>query len=159
MWELPDVTIQESPNYSIAYWFHDRERVESAKTDSEKKARALLRRQLEEIGKGAYALHQEKFYYRDMAKLMKADYKRKGNRSWEDVAHKIKPLAVSFEFTRATAHGKDDAPQIVRILAVSCGLRVVNVDAGFHDGFIRKRLGLAWNWPNPGATLGNCSVA
>ncbi|HEY7786759.1 MAG TPA: hypothetical protein VIB00_18660 [Pyrinomonadaceae bacterium] len=32
---------------------------------------------------------------------MKADYARKGNRSWEDVVHKIKPLAASFEFTRA----------------------------------------------------------
>jgi len=93
--------IKESPNYSIAYWFRGRERVESAKTDSETKARALLRRRLEEIGTGAYALRQEKFYYTDMVDLMKADYKRKGNRSWEDVEHKIKPLAVSFEFTRA----------------------------------------------------------
>ena len=87
-------TIKESPNYSIAYWFRGHERVESAKTDSETKARALLRRRLEEIGKGAYALRQEKFYYTDMVELMKADYKRKGNRSWEDVEHKIKPLAA-----------------------------------------------------------------
>ena len=100
-WKLPDGTIQESPNYSIAYWFRGHERVESAKTDSATKARALLRRRLEEIGKGAYALRQEKFYYSEMVELMKADYKRKGNRSWEDVEHKIKPLAVSFEFTRA----------------------------------------------------------
>jgi integrase len=100
-WKLPDGTIKESPNYSIAYWFRGHERVESAKTDSETKARALLRRRLEEIGKGAYALRQEKFYYTDMVELMKADYKRKGNRSWEDVEHKIKPLAVSLEFTRA----------------------------------------------------------
>ena len=100
-WKLPDGTIKESPNYSIAYWFHGRERVESAKTDSETKAKALLRRRLEEIGKGAYALRQEKFYYSQMVELIKADYKRKGNRSWEDVKHKIKPLGVSFEFTRS----------------------------------------------------------
>ena len=100
-WKLPDGTVKESPNYSIAYWFRGRERVESTKTDSETKARALLRRRLEEIGKGAYALRQEKFLYTDMVDLMKADYIRKGNRSWEDVVPKIKPFVVSFEFTRA----------------------------------------------------------
>ena len=100
-WRLPNGTIKESPNYSIAYWFRGHERVESAKTDSETKAKALLRRRLEEIGKGAYALRQEKFYYTDMVELIKADYIRKGNRSWEDVVHKIKPLAASFEFARA----------------------------------------------------------
>ena len=36
-----------------------------------------------------------------MVDLMKADYIRKGNRSWEDVVDKITPLAVSFEFTHA----------------------------------------------------------
>ena len=63
-WKLPDGTIKESPNYSIAYWFRGRERVESAKTDSEAKARALLRRRLEEIGKGAYALRQQILLHR-----------------------------------------------------------------------------------------------
>jgi hypothetical protein len=86
-WKLPDGTVKQSPHYSIAYWFRGRERVESAKTNSETKARALLRCRLEEIGKGAYALRQHKFFYTDMVDLMKADYIRKGNRSWEDVVH------------------------------------------------------------------------
>lgn len=100
-WKLTDGTVRESPNYSIAYWFRGRERVESAHTDSEAKAKALLRHRLQEIGKGAYALQQDKFFYSDMIELIKADYVRKKNRSWEDVFHKIKPLTASFEHTRA----------------------------------------------------------
>jgi site-specific recombinase XerD len=100
-WKRPDGTVEESPNYSIAYYFRGREVVESAHTDSEVKANKFLRQRLEEIGKGAYALQQSKFYYQEMVELMKADYIRKKNRSWEDVFHKIKPLKVSFGQTLA----------------------------------------------------------
>lgn len=102
-WKLPDGTIQESPNYSIAYWFRGRERVESAHTDSESKANKLLAQRLGEIGKGVHALQQNKFFYADMVELMRLDYIRKKNRSWEDVFHKIKPLETSF----AHARGRD----------------------------------------------------
>jgi site-specific recombinase XerD len=100
-WKDKNGVTRESPNYSIAYWFRGRERVESAHTDSETKANKLLAQRLQEIGKGAFALGQSKFFYPDMVRLMKADYVRKGNRSWEDVFHKIKPLEDSFNFTRA----------------------------------------------------------
>jgi integrase len=100
-WKLPDGTIKESPNYSIAYWFRGRERVESAKTNSETLAKKFLTKRLHEIGRGAFALRQDKFFYAEMVELMKADYARKGNRSWEDAFHKIKPLEKSFQFTRA----------------------------------------------------------
>jgi integrase len=100
-WKLPDGTVKESPNWSIAYWFQGRERTESARTDSEAKANKLLALRLAEMGKGVYALGRNKFYYPDMVELMRLDYIRKGNRSWEDVFHKIKALLPSFEFTRA----------------------------------------------------------
>jgi len=93
--------LKESPNYSIAYWFRGRERVESAHTDKEKLANKLLEQRLHEIGRGVFALQQGRFFYADMVDLMKADYVRKGNRSWEAAEHRIKPLAQSFEFTRA----------------------------------------------------------
>lgn len=96
-----DGVIRESPNFSIAYWFRGRERVESAHTDKEKLANKLLEQRLHEIGRGVYALQQGKFFYADMVDLMKADYVRKGNRSWEQVEYRIKPLDQSFEFTPA----------------------------------------------------------
>lgn len=80
-WKDKNGATHESPNYSIAYWFRGRERVESAHTDSETKANKLLAQRLQEIGKGAFALGQSKFFYPDMVQLMKADYVRKGNRS------------------------------------------------------------------------------
>jgi hypothetical protein len=73
-WKNPDGTIAESPNYSIAYWFRGRERVESAHTDSETKANKLLAQRLGEIGKGAFALRQEKFFYADMVELIQAEW-------------------------------------------------------------------------------------
>jgi len=96
-WKKPDGTVAVSPNYSIALFYDGRERVESAKTESEVRARALLRRRIEEMSRGEFKPSQDKVYLRDLLDLLKADYRNNNQRSLQDALWKITPLSAYFE--------------------------------------------------------------
>jgi site-specific recombinase XerD len=99
-WKRPDGTIAQSRFFSIAFPFRGREKVESSRLESESQAKALLGRRLKEIGRGSYAPQQDRFFFRDMWELLRVDYVRKKNRSWDDAELKIRPLKAYFEHTR-----------------------------------------------------------
>jgi site-specific recombinase XerD len=100
-WKRPDRTTAESRFFSIAFPFRGREKVESTHFESESQARGVLRQRLQEIGRGSYAPQQDRFFFPDMVEMLRVDYVRKKNRSWESVEHKIKPLNAYFENWRA----------------------------------------------------------
>src|SRR6266705_1956510 len=100
-WKRPDGTIAESRFWSIAFPYRSREKVESSRLESESQARALLRNRLQEIGRGYYAPRQNRFFVEDMLELLRVDYVRKKNRSWEDAEYKIRPLKAYFQHWRA----------------------------------------------------------
>lgn len=94
-----DGIIGQSKNYSIAFWADGRERVESAHTESESKAKARLRQRMQEIGRGEYAGH-DRVYLTDLLELLKADYQANNQRSLQDALWKITPLLRYFDLMK-----------------------------------------------------------
>ena len=101
-WKAKDGTIRQSRFWSIGFPAPGKkDHVEATKTESEAKAKKILEERLYEIGRGTFIPSTQKWYFNDMIELMRQDYVRKDNRSWEDAQQKIKPLKDRFEFVEA----------------------------------------------------------
>jgi integrase len=91
-----------SASWWVAYYHQGREIRKSAHTSSEREARAFLREQLRTAGTPAFVSPAaERLRFEDLCELLRADYRRKGNRS--RLESKLTRLTEVFAGDRALA--------------------------------------------------------
>jgi integrase len=88
--------------YWIRYWHHGHEYRESSSSDSESKARQLLKKRLGEIGKGRLSgQSEEKVSFEDLTEMLRSDYIVNGRRSLKKIDYCLAHLSAYFGLDRA----------------------------------------------------------
>jgi integrase len=87
----------------VRYSDHGRRREESSKSADERVALKLLRKRVQEIGKGRRLnpVAEERVRMSDLFKALETDYKNNGRRSVDTLAFRLKPLRAAFDNDRA----------------------------------------------------------
>ena len=86
----------------IAFYHHGREIRESAESESEAKARKLLKRRLAETQTGRFIVEEEKVTFEDLVMGLTEDYKLNNRKSLKSAAlNNIRHLRAFFGFDRA----------------------------------------------------------
>src|SRR5262245_33214316 len=138
-----DGSIAESSHYSIEFPHAGKTHREATNATTDSQARLILKRRLDEVGRGSFAPGQDKIYLKDLVELLEAHYRANNRRSLQDVLWKLK-APLSFFANRAV-------PSIdIRLINAfvkyrrdECGLAISSVNGELRYLRAAFRLGLA----------------
>jgi len=97
----------EDPIWQIAYYHRGDERRESSHTESEEKARRLLKKRLQDIANRRYVPNEERLMFEDLVKDLVNDYQVNDRRSLSTALNHVCHLRGFFGMDRAIDIGSD----------------------------------------------------
>jgi hypothetical protein len=115
--------VYESPNWWIAYYHNGEELRESSHSSEDKKAIKLLKRRVQDLGRGIVGTKEERVTFEQLVEDLRNDYKVNGKRSLDNVELSIRHCQnFSLEIRRAISlltaldstsqRGKASAPRM-----------------------------------------------
>ncbi len=114
----------------IDYSFRGERHRESSGSTKKKDARALLRKRMEEMGKGGPRVHEEEVMFSDLARMIEDDYVTKGRASLANLRTALKHLKEFFGGWRAVDIRPDHLRRYVR----------QKQEEGYSNGYIRRHM-------------------
>jgi integrase len=99
--KLADGRIVEDPLWWIAFYHRGKEFRQSSGSESEVVARKILKKKLEQLGRGRFVPNEERLTFEELCKFVRDDYAVNDNRSTATLNFNIMHLESSFKFDRA----------------------------------------------------------
>jgi hypothetical protein len=93
--------VYQNPIWWIAYYDHGEELRESSDSREEKEAIKLLKRRVQDLGRGIVGTKEERVNFEEMVEDLKNDYKVNGKRSLDSVELSIRHLSEFFAGDKA----------------------------------------------------------